>query len=164
MTFKLLLYAAAGILSIASAVSAEEQRKPIIDPHQIIREAEKKRWEHLQQTNQQSPEDYQANKAALIQRMQIDEIIDSFQQGAISQAEAEQRLYPLIQGDIQSELSGIDEKIRLLEEKLRTLQEEKANPDLMARRKIRRLLGVDRRDPSELLDPASQILSNESGP
>jgi hypothetical protein len=121
---------------------------PPVDP--LMREAERARWQQLQQMSHSEPELYQQSKEAMTRQLQINEIVSAYSAGSLSEGQAQQQLYPLIQQDVITELPMLEEKIIQTQKKLVALQDARSNPESLVRKRIDELLG---KTPTEIDQP-----------
>ena len=86
------------------------------------------------------PELYRKVKAMRERAESIRAILEVYQGGKLSRAEAEQRLAPLIREDALAELPSLQGRIKKMESELEFLRKASKDPDLLVRRRLDQML------------------------
>ena len=100
------------------------------------------------------PELYRKVKAMRERAESIRAVLEAYQGGKLSRADAEQKLAPLIREDALAELPSLQGRIQKMESELEFLRKASKDPDLLVRRRLDQMLQPPgpRRTPPELPD------------
>lgn len=146
-------------LALAGSALADEPSEPPKPPdleemHQNVRkaqeEAEQRRKQDLERLKELNPEAYQAQLKAQERQAQIGQVMSAYQQQKITAEDAERRLTPLIRQEVQQELAGLDDQIRMTEKKLAALRRAKGNPNALVKKRVDQMLGRSMPSPDEM--------------
>jgi hypothetical protein len=105
------------------------------------REFEARQAEEMERLKKSDPVSYQQRKDAADAQAKIAAVITAFQQGQISLAQAEGKLYPLVKQDVKSFADSLNTEIAHAEKRLEYLKKAKADPEFLIRKRIDSLLG-----------------------
>ncbi len=125
-----------------------QEAPPPLDPaamqqelEQMEAEGRRMEEEHLAQLQQMDPELYQQEKGRMERQRKIEALVAQVHAGTLSATQAERKLSPLVQQDLQVELTTLPDRISQLEEHLTFLRRVQKDPDLLIRQRIDQLLG-----------------------
>jgi len=141
------IFALFSSVTMSQPVAAEAQKmkaeaeKMQQQMEKMRQEAEQRQEEMLERLKTTDPEAYKQQKTRLEQQKKISEILEAFYEKKLDAASAESRLYPLIKAQTEEELAGIDSRIDRARKQLEELENIKANPETLVKKRLDQLLG-----------------------
>lgn len=111
------------------------------DMSKVQKEMEKLQKEQLDLLKEQSPDAYESQKKMRDRQVQISQVLAAYNQKTITAEDAERKLTPLIRQEFQEQQGGLDQQIKLLEKKLASLKEARANQSAQVKKRVDQMLG-----------------------
>lgn len=152
------------VISLPTCVVAQEVRQAPFDSQEAQQEYQKmqerskrmqeeyrkQQEQELERLKQTAPQLYQERKQAMKRQDKMQAILTAFREGNLTDAQAEQQLFPLVKQETQGEVAGLNERIARLNKQLTFLKQAQQDPDLLVRKRIQLMLGKSTPNPEEL--------------
>lgn len=126
------------------------QEPPVLDFQKMEQEVKKAQQAQLENLKDINPKLYKELIEAQARQEKISAIIMDLNNKKISQSSAESQLYPLVKDDMQQEISGLDQRIKQLEQNLDFLKEAKSDPDILIKKRINQMTGKEMPSPTDM--------------
>lgn len=146
LMISLMLLFSSGLVFAQQPPSPEKMQQEM---ERMRQEDEQRQQELLERLKKDNPQAYQQRKDSLDRQAKINAIVSSFQTGKISDAQAENQLYPLIKQEVEDYINNSEARIKVLEKQLANLQKAKDNPDFLIKKRINEMLGKSMPNPEE---------------